>query len=310
MADFDPPFSDDVDSRRLPTLAERENGFPCGPADRTLFGGLFHRIESEIGEVISFAGLAPTDDRFTQLREAIQALIAAATGGGPTTDFLLVTQARARLPIFPEIFTAGAVMGVTTPGTGQVRVPGGVTFQHRGIFPIVTDQTDFATLASKTYHLRWTATGGFALRDLADVAYNPTAAVDGDIRFDSTYDDMLVARVITNSSNIPTITNLMNLNRMQLEIINDGAMTDPQTNDSIRTTSLSWNFARRPMVSIYPRSINTAPTGATSDTVFPASAIHDHDFRITTSNLDRYGCGLTLGRDFAISFNIKAQVWA
>lgn len=209
MANFQTPFGRDAE-RRSPSLTEQEQGFPCDAADRALFNQLFFRLEAELGHVITHAGLTPTDARFTQVREAIQALIAAATGAGDTSQFLLTAQARARLPIFPEIQTNAGLMGVSSPGVGLVRIPGGVTFLHRGIFPITTAQTDFPTDASKIYHLRWDPVNGYRLLDLDSPAYNPTALADSDVGFDTTYDDMLMARVVTNSSNIATITNLSN----------------------------------------------------------------------------------------------------
>ena len=51
---------------------------------------------------------------------------------------------------------------------------------------------------------------GFALKDLGDVAYNPAALAEDNPAFDSTYDDMLVARIVTDASNVATITNLAN----------------------------------------------------------------------------------------------------
>lgn len=247
MADFDPPFAQSGE-RRLPTATERAQGFLCGPASQVLFNGMFHRIEAEIGEVIEHAGIVPTDERDTLLREAIEALIAAATGGGATGDYLLMTQARARLPIFPEILTADGKMGITSPATGQVRVPGNVVFQHRGIFRVTTVQTDFPTDASKTYHLRWNPTDGFAMKDLAGVTYNPTAAAETNVGFDSAYDDMLVARVITNSSNVPTVTNLVNRPRLFYSIRAEGPASVVAGNAGAREflSTQTYNWARTP----------------------------------------------------------------
>ena len=155
MADFSTPFGNETDNIRNPTSNERAHGFPCGPADQALFNGLIHRIEAELGDAISFFGITPTDTRHTLLREAIEAAISAATGGGNTSQFLLVSQARARLPIFPEIISADGKMNVISPAAGTIRVPGGVVFQHRGIFPVTTVETDFLTDLSKIYHVRW-----------------------------------------------------------------------------------------------------------------------------------------------------------
>ena len=145
--------------KRLPTPTEKEQGFLCGPADRTLFNGLINRIEEEIGEVIAYAGIVGNDADMTQLRQAIQSLISAATGGNPA-GYVLMTQARARLPFFPEVNNVDGRIVVTQPSTGVVRLPGGVTFTHRGIYIETTTQTDFATDPNKVYHLRWDPTNG------------------------------------------------------------------------------------------------------------------------------------------------------
>ena len=234
--------------RRLPTATEREQGFPCGPADRALFNNRLFTTESEIGEVITFAGLSGTDGDLTQLRQAIEALIAAATGGGDTSQFLLISQARARLPIFPEIQSVDGKITCTSTGAGNVRIPAGTPFQHRGIFPLVTSLQDFVTVASKTYHLRWNPTDGFTLKDLADVAYNPTVAAESNTGFDSTYDNMLVARVVTNAANAPTITNLVNRNVLKFSYTR--APLVYSTNWSITGETneiITYDFARTPM---------------------------------------------------------------
>lgn len=276
MANFLIPFGRDSE-KRLPSLDERQNGFPCGPADQRLFNGLFNRIESEIGEVIDFAGLTGDDADLTQLRQAIEAMIAAATGGGDTSQFLLVSQARARLPIWPEIVSDDNKMNVSSPASGTIRIPGGVDFWHRGIYKITTAQTDFATTASKTYHVRWNATSGYVRKDLADVAYNPTAAAETAAIFDSTYDDMLIARVVTNSSNVPTITNLANGVRLKAVANRNPSNADAGANGVV--TNFTHDFARTPIASL--------------QTIQPPGGGRDSDLRIAVSNLTRYGMTVT-----------------
>jgi hypothetical protein len=168
--------------------------------------------QREIVTVIKNAGLTPNKTDPTQLDQAIDQKIHAATGGGGDDNYVLMTQARIRLPIFPEIQTADGRLPIVSPSGGQVRVPSGYEFLYRGIFLVTTEQIDFATAANRIYHLRWNPVDGFSLRDLADAGYNPTAAAETNAAFDSGYDDMLVARIVTNSSNVPTITNLVNRN--------------------------------------------------------------------------------------------------
>lgn len=269
MADFSTPFGSVGGNLRLPTIDEREEGFPCGPLDRQLFNELIRAPQAEIGAVVEYAAVTPSDSDDTTLLQSILALIDAATGG--SGDFVLMAQARARLPIFPDVQTADGTLGVTTPATGQVRIPASKTFLHRGIFPITTVQTDFSTLSSKTYHLRWNPTDGFALKDLADVAYNPDVLAETNITFDSTYDNMLVARVTTNSSNVVTVRNLINQVRISNQtthrVLLPGALDWVAKSD----TSISLNWARTPVLSDIAlnewRSNNAGPDGNVTPTV-------------------------------------------
>lgn len=214
MADFDPPFASAGGVNRSPTTDEQSDGFQCGPLDLTLWNRLFGRIEAELKAIQDAGGIAGTEADDTTVLQAIEALISAATGGGDTSQFVLFSQAQSRLPIFPEVTTNNGVIVVTSPAAGTIRIPASATILHRGIRTFVTSQTDIVTTASKTYHLRWNPTDGFALKDLADPAYNPGVAAEANAAFDSTYDDMLVARIITNSSNVAGITNLTNKARL------------------------------------------------------------------------------------------------
>jgi len=214
MADFSPPFGSVGGVNRSPTVDEQNDGFSCGDADLTLFNRLFGRIEAEMKAIQDAGGISGTEGDDTTVLQAILALINAAAGGGETSDYVLFSQAQARLPIFPEVTTNNGVIAVTAPSTGTVRVPASATILHRGIRTYTTAETDLSTTASKTYHLRWNPTDGFALKDLADTGYNPTVAAETNAAFDSSYDDMLVARIVTNSSNVATITNLVNKDRL------------------------------------------------------------------------------------------------
>lgn len=220
MTDVTTPFADGLpsDQRRRPTAEEKSLGFPCGDADITLFNGFFHMLMREMKVLADEAGVSGSDADYNLLRDSIQALISAATGGGDTSNFVLFTQARARLPIHFEVISADGKVNISSPAAGTVRVPGGVSFIHRGIHQFSSAETDFATVANSTYHVRWNPTDGFNIQDLSDnVTYNPFVDAETDSGFDGTYDDALLARVVTNASNISTITNLVNRNRLVSE---------------------------------------------------------------------------------------------
>lgn len=321
------PFAfNNIEGFRFANPTEREQGFPCGPADQRLFNGMFNRIEAEVGHVIDYAGLTGSDADLTQLRQAIQQLILSGiaglvdTGSVPSIDtsqFVLIGQARARLPIFPEILNTTGLMGVTSPAPGTIRVPASVTFQHRGIFPIVTVLEDFATAINKTYHLRWTPAlaglQGIVLKDLSDVGYNPTSAAETDPKFDSKYDDMLIARIITNGSNIATITNLVNFDRLRAEIYDAGAMTNPGSNDATRTINPAWNWSRKPMFSIHVVNAQTSPIPGQNLTWSGTyqTRLHDHDWYVEELiPKSRYGMQLLLRRDMALNMDVNIQLTA
>lgn len=236
-------------TKRAPNADEQANGFACGPADQALFNWLSHATGQEINNVISFAGLTPSNGDLAQLRKSIESLIAAATGGGDTSQFLLVSQAASRLPIFPEFVTADGSINLTSPASGTVRIPSGIDFLHRGASLYTTAQTDLSTIANKTYHVRWNATDGFTINDLSDVTYNPSSLSEDDASFDSTFDDMLVARVVTNSSNVATIANLKNTNRLVSTSDFDLALANAKNAwATLAGTAVTLNWARTPVV--------------------------------------------------------------
>lgn len=276
--------------------------------------------QREIDHVISFFGLTPANTDLQQLRKAIEAAISAATGGGDTSQFLLVSQARARLPIFPEIQSADGKMNVTSPSAGTVQVPTAVTFTHRGIYPVSTsdyieDDRTFTTLANKTYHLRWTPVGGFALEDLADSGYNASVLAESNTAFDSSYDDMLVARVVTNASNVATITNLVNRSQITLsEILTGTNIRSSGTNNTLFDFESTFDWARTPSTwSFYVASrvnnqgtdadFNIRPIGEIADVVDPT--VNPAAF-----NINRYKIAQTVMSDFdtQLRFHFSARV--
>lgn len=269
MTAFDPPFAGSGE-RRAPTPTEKNLGFPCGPASQALFNYLFWRLEGNVDHLADQAGVtAGSEGDLTVLFRSIEARIQAYIGEtsgedpGPGIDpnFVLLSQARTRLPIYPEVRATGGRIVVTSPSTGTVRVPAGTDFLHRGIFLVTTTQTDLNTDASKTYHLRWNPTDGFALKDLADSGYNPGTLPEGHASFDSTYDDMLVARVVTNSSNVATITNLSNLPALHLAeiLVGTNAANVTSSNRTRFDFSHDFNWSRTPRSYAFHQVRKTAP---------------------------------------------------
>lgn len=256
MVDYSPPFGHNGE-RRFPNTSERSGGFPCAGADYTLFNGLEFGAQSEVGEVINHAGLTPTNSDLTQFRQAIAAMVADAIDNlnlpdsppDPNlSDYLLLNTARSRLPIFPFVMTANGRAGVFSPGAGYVRVPGGVWITHRGVYQFSTHETTFPTQANKTYHVRWMWDGAsnYVLKDLSDPAYNPGGLDESNLAFDSTYDDMLLARVVTTGANAVQVTDLSNL----IALSAAGALNFVTTRNpswfTMANSGLLLNWARTP----------------------------------------------------------------
>lgn len=179
-----------------------------------------------------------------------------------------------RMPIFPEIDTAGNTLSITAT-TGQVEINPNQVFRHRGHRVINTADTvaggrTFATIANRTYHLRWTwnpatSSGAYSLVDLTTASPAETAA-----QYDSTYDMMLIAIVTTNGANLPTVAPLRNQHRLMAQgelLFNDvtwaGDLVAPSA--MVHGTVVTTNWARRPQAAM--AMMTSISTVATSDTL-------------------------------------------
>jgi len=253
MVDYTTPFASGG-LKRQPTSSEVENGFTCGAAPRDLFNWLEYARQSEIGEVIRYAGITGSNSDLTQLRQAIQKIIDTALAGLvwddtaseiDTSGFLLMTQARSRLPIYPVALTADGKLTVNA-GSGQVSTIAGQSLLHRGVYQVATEAANFAHTASKIYHLRWRKDTGFGLFDLANAGYNPSSLAETDASFDSSYDDMLIARVVTDGSNASTITTLANLPVLTASRYVETDVAYSLNYSTLANSELSLNWGRTP----------------------------------------------------------------
>lgn len=202
--------------------------------------------QREIMAVIAAAGIAPDPADLTQLLQAIQKIIDAATGGAGDANYVLMTQARVRLPIFPEVINSDGKLAVISPSTGVLRIMPGYDFLHRGIFNVTTVQQDFPTSPSKTYHLRWNPTDGYVLRDLASGIYNAAGLNEANPAFDTTYDDMLIAKVVTSASNVASITTLKNKSSLAIDTLINGNVVGSDTGNAYADIEQIYDWARSP----------------------------------------------------------------
>lgn len=220
-------------------------------------------LTQQIRRAIRGMGVAEDNADDDMLLKAIQAVGA---------NFVTFAMAH-NLPIFPHAFGSGSL--TVTGSVGSIVIGAGQVFQHRGVFQISTDNYDlahrtFATVANKTYHLRWKYNSGtptFALYDVTDGTYNPGALAESSGTFDSTFDDMLIAKVVTDGGNNPTITALINRAFLgaSAELVGDGTSYWISTGITAAVDyAVTLNWARTPSARSLTAYLYNATVGTTN----------------------------------------------
>jgi len=147
-----------------------------------------------------------------------------------------------KLPHYPEIMTANNQLDISLAGTNLtvadnqvIRLYGWKDFNTTDL-----QAKSFEVDLAKTYHLRFTEANGLELKDLSDLAYNPTSKAETDPSFDSTYDDVLLAKIEAG-----TLTPLINKPELNADMQMVGMSTNPVHPARIFT----YNWARTPIQS-------------------------------------------------------------
>lgn len=200
----------------------------CTPGARdgtAVQAGYLNGVLMQIRRAIRGMGIGENNADDDMLLKAIQAAAA-----GLVTEAALL----AAMPIHALVGTAGTIAYST--GSGSIVVSTGQAITRRGVRSYSLDNLSlanrtFVTLANKTYHLRWYAPGiGRAtpaaswpdgrlyLEDIIDATYNPSALAETNSAFDSGYDSVLLAKVVTNGANALTVVPLLNLPFMYLDM--------------------------------------------------------------------------------------------
>ncbi len=202
-------------------------------------------------------------------------------------------------PTYPEIQTADNRLALTDDGAGIVKVDTAQTWIWRGLIQLSADDFDladrsFATAAKKTYHLRWNAPGtgnATAMTDwpngrfeLADLT-GATPSED-DLIYDSTFDRMLIARIVTDSANVATITTLINKALLNFSAPVHGVLILANAQNSRSEYSVDLNWSRTPTLNGLSK--------------FRAiySSRPDHDFSVTpqpTNDAEVFSYGASAG---------------
>lgn len=219
------PWAGDSETRRAPTAGENSLGHVCGPADPDMENYMkwfLTRWCIETGLAVVIPMDSDDKDWLTKVMRAIadQRIAVSGGGGGGGGGLSLYN------PVYPEVVGTTGRLTVNHAG-GNLTIPNGQTIIHRGSSAWLTDDFDlatertFATTANKTYHLRFDYNAGtpeFSLNDVAAAGYNPTALLETDAAFDSTYDSALLAKVVTDGANVATITTLINRDNLSMVV--------------------------------------------------------------------------------------------
>lgn len=171
--------------------------------------------------------------------------------------------------VYPEVFTDAGSFFITI-GSGQIVIDEYVKFSIRGFYYYNTkdfssEERTFTTLASHEYHLRFSRLGvpglsvdpeTFYMVAKGNATYNPTALDEDDPAFDTTYDDILIARVTTDESNAITVLRLANREhliqntRQTLDLGTVAAYGSPGDSVDVPDAAVTLNWARTPMTYI------------------------------------------------------------
>lgn len=256
----------------------------------------------EIVHCIVQSGQTPSGNDLTQLWKAIEHAVQQALGSEAPAGYVTTTQLEG-LPIYPEILTADWRIPLSSPSAGQVLIASGVDFKFNGVFTFSTSSNSeperlFVTLPSKIYHLRRRrGLSTFQLLDLADPAYNPSALPETHPAFDSAYDDILAARVVTNAANVPEITTLINRDRLfdavQSIGSNSNRVSDAGGGLNLPVPAMVLNWSRTPKFTGQIAMSQITPLNGFNEEAWPvfSGSLSDGSGSLTAS-VTRYGASV------------------
>ena len=145
--------------------------------------------------------------------------------------------------VYPTILTVDHKATVTSPTVGVVNVDA-FKWKWRSELTLDSQPQSFNTAANRTYHLRVDydhVSGNPPVMTLAD----RTGVPEANSQYDADYDSLLLARIVTNGSNVPTITVLQNAAVL--------VARGEKTTMSVSSTTSAWGI-RGPYVANFCRT--------------------------------------------------------
>lgn len=175
--------------------------------------------------------------------DRVQALVPFYDSSG---ELVANQQQMAQLPLYPEILTDDKKFVMSLSGT-TVTVADNQVIRMRGWKDANTSNLTrtFTIVLDKTYHLRLSIDKGLYISLVDDVTYNPDGLPETDKKFDSTYDDALIAKI--ESGVITPLINTSETFNLTYDGMPNSADSQATGNDWIGAFELPLNWSRTPV---------------------------------------------------------------
>ena len=198
---------------------------------------------------------------------------------------------------FNRLFKILVIKGVRISNIiyGTIIIDAGQSWRWRGWKRFSSDdyntaERTFKISADKVYHLRWTHKNGFKINDLEASTYNEQNLSETDTVFDTTYDDMLIARIVSDAANKLTITKLANKTRLYdttIKEINGDLRDSLEIQQGFLDSSFNGNSGTRGVNIQTALNWARTPTLTMREWAYQING-HDQDEACFTKQVDRY----------------------
>ncbi|MEM5529547.1 tail fiber protein [Gammaproteobacteria bacterium AS21] len=151
------------------------------------------------------------------------------------------------LPIFPEIINNDKKLLISL-SVGKLTIAENQVIRFRGWRDINTDNLSnlsFTLDLAKTYHLRFDIDNELSLNDIESSDYNPDSLSESDRSFDTTYDNVLLAKI--SNGVVTTLINQSEPFSLTYDGLPNSADATPTGNDYVGSFELPLNWSRSPI---------------------------------------------------------------
>lgn len=215
----------------------------------TVKAAWLNTLQRELVNTIAIAGEQPDPHRDDQCYQLLKDRLCL-----PFNPDLPAQHTSPGILVPPEMLTKDGKFVLQQSNPGEITILRDQWFLWRGVWKLNSSQypDSSRTLTTKpatTYHLRWRPSVGFILYDVTDVIYNSLQQPEESTAMDSNPDDMLIARVVTDSANKATWVSLVNRINLRVYwaayalIFKDKTLDQPFWYEAL-SESLTLNWAR------------------------------------------------------------------